>query len=62
MTTRACARLENQSSFKHSSWNRPLNDSISAFCVGLPSWSSGARATYVSIARQRTSRPLWVGH
>ena len=64
MTTWACARLVNQCSFRHSSRKRPLNDSMYAFCVGLPgsiSRSVTPRAcAQVSIARPQNSKPLSV--
>ena len=51
MTTWACARLVNQCSFRHSSRKRPLNDSMYAFCVGLP--GSISRSVTPRVVRPR---------
>jgi hypothetical protein len=64
MTTSAWATLVNQCSFRHSSRKRPLNDSIYAFCVGLPGSISRSVTprvcAQVSIVRPQNSKPLSV--
>ncbi len=64
MTACACARLVNQCSFRYSSRKRPLNDSIYAFCVGLPGLISRSvtprSCTHVSMARPENAEPLSV--
>lgn len=64
MTACACGRLVNQCSFRHSSRKRPLNDSMYAFCVGLPGSISRSVTplvcAQVSIARPQNSAPLSV--
>jgi hypothetical protein len=62
ITARACSRLVNQCSFRHSSRSRPLNDSTYAFRFGLPGWMGRRvmplRCAQLSIALPLNSGPL----